>query len=175
MPICLKDNNVITTEHLEEFQSVWRKFDRMATGEISFDKLRKFVSVLDDRGNNIVMGLLQSKMLYGVMYADMRQDAKKRRDTSAVENSGGMAWFDQLRKPGAKVESIMAEMQDDTIHMGDKETSDHVLSVSDFNFGFSCLEGELPFVAGILCDHPNGDGIDGLPRAGDHGGKAKKT
>jgi len=108
-----KDNNIITTEHLEEFQATWRKFDREATGGIPFENLRSFVGVLEASDNAIVRGLLQSKILYGLMYADMRHDAKKRRDAK----QGGLV-YDKIGT--MNIEEIMAEMKGDEMHKDDR-------------------------------------------------------
>jgi len=73
-----KETNLITQEHLEEFRAVWRKYDRQATGYIPIQQLWPFVQNLDKMNNNLVYGLVQSKLLYGLLYADMHQAAKKR-------------------------------------------------------------------------------------------------
>jgi len=67
-----KESNLVTTEHLEEYRTVWRKFDTTATGFILLKEMRMLVTRLHKLNNPLVKGLLEKRSLYGLINSEMR-------------------------------------------------------------------------------------------------------
>jgi len=67
-----KEANLVTTEHLEQYTAVWRKYDPTGSGYISFTNLRPLINRLSKLDSPLVKGLAHNRILYGLVNADMR-------------------------------------------------------------------------------------------------------
>lgn len=74
-----KEANLVTTEHLEQYRAVWRKFDIYGAGSIPFRDLRQLIGRLGKLDNPLVRGINGNRVLYGLIHSDMRNLAEQQR------------------------------------------------------------------------------------------------
>jgi len=91
-----KESNLITSDHLEEYRALWRKFDEGGGGKIPFTELRPFITRLCLENNQLADNLLLDRVLYGMIYSDMRNYAMAQPDFEDAPGGVGYIYFTRL-------------------------------------------------------------------------------